>query len=84
MTTDQIYATSKIVKIYTKTGDKGETGLFTGKRVPKDSPYVEAYGAIDELNSALGVAISFFQDSTLLPVLFKIQEVLFQGGADLE
>jgi cob(I)alamin adenosyltransferase len=44
------------VKIYTKTGDAGETGLFGGGRVPKDSPRVRAYGEVDELNATLGVA----------------------------
>lgn len=40
------------MKIYTKTGDKGETSLYSGERVPKDSPRVEAYGTVDELDSA--------------------------------
>src|SRR6184192_3252336 len=44
------------LKIYTKTGDAGETGLFGGGRTPKDSPRVAAYGEVDELNAALGVA----------------------------
>ena len=44
------------MKIYTKTGDAGETGLFGGGRVPKDSPRVTAYGEVDELNATLGVA----------------------------
>jgi cob(I)alamin adenosyltransferase len=42
------------MKIYTKTGDEGDTGLFGGGRVPKDHPRVEAYGEVDELNSAIG------------------------------
>src|ERR671936_530552 len=46
------------MKIYTKTGDKGETGLFGGGRVSKDHPRVEAYGDIDELNAVLGMARS--------------------------
>ena len=44
------------MKIYTRTGDEGETGLFGGGRVPKDHPRVSAYGDVDELNAALGVA----------------------------
>ena len=44
------------MKIYTKTGDKGTTGLYTGQRVDKDSLRVEAYGNVDEINSALGMA----------------------------
>lgn len=46
------------MKIYTKTGDKGETGLFGGKRVSKSDLRVEVYGALDELNSAIGMAFS--------------------------
>ena len=45
------------MKIYTKTGDKGETGLFGGERVSKDSPRISAYGTIDELNSYIGYTI---------------------------
>jgi cob(I)alamin adenosyltransferase len=44
------------MRIYTRTGDEGDTGLFGGGRVPKDHPRVAAYGDVDELNSALGVA----------------------------
>ncbi|MBX7074852.1 MAG: ATP:cob(I)alamin adenosyltransferase, partial [Pirellulales bacterium] len=44
------------MKIYTKTGDQGETGLFGGPRVRKDSPRIEAYGTVDELNAVLGAA----------------------------
>ena len=47
------------MRIYTKTGDKGETSLYKGGRVPKDAPRLEAYGTLDELNSVLGQAISF-------------------------
>lgn len=46
------------MKIYTKTGDKGTTGLMSGKRVPKSNPRLEAYGTLDELNSALGIALA--------------------------
>jgi len=44
-------------RLYTRTGDQGETALFGGRRVPKDDPRVEAYGSVDELNSTLGVEI---------------------------
>lgn len=71
------------MKIYTKTGDKGETGLFNGKRVPKDSEYIEAYGTVDELNSALGVVLSFLKDKEVKNILCTIQEHLFQLGSDL-
>ena len=50
------------MKIYTKTGDKGETGLFGGQRVSKDSLRISAYGTIDELNSFIGLAITEARD----------------------
>src|SRR5438093_11671684 len=49
----------RITRVYTRTGDKGETGLVGGKRVPKDSQRIEAYGTIDELNSVVGLARTF-------------------------
>lgn len=71
--------------IYTRTGDKGETGLFGGGRVPKSHPRVAAYGDIDELNSALGAARSAFQeDPALISVdrgLARIQAECFVLGA---
>ena len=51
--------TISITRVYTRTGDKGTTALVGGKRVPKDSPRIAAYGAIDELNSILGLARAF-------------------------
>lgn len=71
------------MKIYTKTGDKGETGLFTGKRVPKNSPYIEGYGNVDELNSAIGLAIALVKDLEIVEILKQIQKQLFGVGADL-
>jgi cob(I)alamin adenosyltransferase len=71
------------MKIYTRTGDKGETGLFGGERVLKDSPYVEAYGTVDELNSVLGLAVSFITDTQIRNILENIQSELFKVGADL-
>ena len=72
-------------KIYTKTGDEGETGLGDGARVAKDHPRVAAYGEVDELNAVLGLLIthegSF--ESTLAPFLRGIQNDLFDVGADL-
>ena len=70
-------------KLYTRTGDRGETGLFGGGRVPKDHRRVAAYGTIDELNSALGVAVSFIRQRRLAAVVQSIQNELFDLGAEL-
>lgn len=71
------------MKIYTKTGDKGETSLFGGKRVSKDSVRIEAYGNIDELNSHLGVVRGLKPQEDLDRALTGIQNDLFVLGADL-
>lgn len=71
------------MKIYTKTGDKGETALFGGKRVSKDSVRIEAYGNVDELNSQLGVVRGLLSQEEIGRSLAKIQEELFILGADL-
>jgi len=75
------------MKIYTKTGDKGETGLIGGKRVSKADPRIIAYGAVDELNSGIGLAVSFLrpkkQFSDLVDVLVQVQNDLFVVGSDL-
>lgn len=71
------------MKIYTKTGDAGDTGLFGGARVSKASLRVDAYGDVDELNSMLGVARSGVQAETLLEELTRIQGELFCVGAEL-
>jgi len=70
------------VKIYTKTGDAGETGLFGGGRVAKDSPRVQAYGEVDELNAALGVARAAGVGA-LDGLCQSLQEQLFTVGAVL-
>ena len=70
-------------KLYTRTGDRGETALFGGRRVSKDHPRVVAYGTIDELNAVLGVAISFIRQRRLVAVLHEIQNELFNIGAEL-
>jgi len=70
-------------RIYTRTGDKGETGLFGGVRVPKDSTRVEAYGSVDETNSALGLVRSGLSDPEIDLVLQELQKDLFAAGADL-
>ncbi len=71
------------IKIYTKTGDGGETGLFGGRRVPKDSLRVETYGAVDELNSLIGVCRSLNTVQEIDAVLGEIQNGLFTLGSDL-
>ena len=72
------------MKIYTKVGDQGMTGLFGGPRVPKDHLRVNAYGEVDELNSTLGVARADVQsDSELDAILGRLQNELFTLGAQL-
>jgi len=75
----------KINRIYTRTGDGGETGLVGGPRVPKDSPRVEAYGELDELNAALGWARTIADRSTspLRDKLAALQNELFDLGSEL-
>src|SRR5437899_12098204 len=69
--------------VYTRRGDKGETSLFGSRRVSKDSPRIEAYGSIDELNSCIGVAISFSTSEGVSTLLKKVQKLLFVAGAHL-
>ncbi|HZU77140.1 MAG TPA: cob(I)yrinic acid a,c-diamide adenosyltransferase [Dehalococcoidia bacterium] len=71
------------MKIYTKTGDRGETGLFAGGRVRKDDLRVEAYGCVDELNAVIGLVRVGLQDAELDAALRRIQAELFTLGADL-
>lgn len=71
------------MKIYTRTGDAGETGLFGGQRVRKDDLRVQAYGTVDECNAALGVARAAGPDPALDAVLAVVQNQLFVVGADL-
>ena len=70
------------MKIYTKTGDKGETALYGGTRVSKASARVEAYGTIDELNSFIGFAKTEIKDETVSAQLKKIQFDLFTVGSE--
>lgn len=72
-----------MAKIYTKSGDKGETSLFDGKRVRKSDPRVEAYGNIDELNSYIGLLSTFDLPRELQTDLSNINHWLFQIGSDL-
>jgi cob(I)alamin adenosyltransferase len=71
------------VRIYTKTGDDGTTGLLYGGRVSKDDLAVEAYGAVDETVALLGAARAVAADETLASILLELQRDLFVVGADL-
>jgi cob(I)alamin adenosyltransferase len=71
------------MKIYTKTGDDGTTGLFGGERVKKASARVEAYGDVDETNSCVGVARALTLDALSEGILAKVQVDLFTLGAEL-
>ena len=71
------------MKAYTGTGDKGETRLYGGTRVGKENPRVEAYGAVDELNSQIGVARALVKNKGLSQILKNVQEDLFVLGGDL-
>src|SRR5580658_1054588 len=71
------------MKIYTKTGDDGTTGLFGGARVKKASPRVEAYGSVDELNAAIGVARATRLERATEEILARVQVDLFTLGAEL-
>jgi len=81
----------RITRVYTRTGDRGETALVGGKRVPKDSLRIEAYGTIDELNSIVGLARAFNEEKLadgeahrfLDTVLRQIQDELFDLGSEL-
>jgi cob(I)alamin adenosyltransferase len=70
-------------RIYTKTGDAGETGLGDGSRVPKDDPRVAAYGTVDELNAVLGLLLAQEPNLPQAELLRGIQNDLFDVGADL-
>ena len=81
----------RITRVYTRTGDHGETALVGGRRVPKDSPRIEAYGTIDELNAIIGLARAFNAEQKkpgkrhrwLDEVLRRIQNELFDLGSEL-
>lgn len=72
-----------MTRIYTRSGDRGETGLIGGRRVPKDHVRVEAYGALDELNAALGMARAFLGDADITAALEHVQRDLFALGAEV-
>lgn len=71
------------MKIYTRTGDSGETSLFAGGRVSKGHLRLHSYGTVDELNAILGIAIAVGNDRVLRDVLQRVQAELFVVGADL-
>jgi cob(I)alamin adenosyltransferase len=73
----------RITRVYTRTGDKGDTGLSGGQRLPKDSLRIECYGTVDELNSALGVVRAFSDDPEMDSILRTIQNDLFNAGSIL-
>lgn len=80
----------RITRVYTRTGDQGETALVGGTRVPKDSLRIEAYGTVDELNAAVGLARAFNQEAPataardrLEVILQRIQNELFDLGSEL-
>jgi cob(I)alamin adenosyltransferase len=71
------------MKIYTKTGDDGTTGLQGGKRVSKSNERIKAYGSVDEINSILGIILSHNIDEDIRKLLIRIQSELFILGSDL-
>jgi len=76
-------AKKRITRIYTKTGDKGETSLVDGSRVSKSSKRVDTFGDVDELNSIIGISLQYINDSEIWDVLNTIQNDLFILGGDL-
>jgi cob(I)alamin adenosyltransferase len=80
---DTVTAMPRITRVYTRSGDDGTTGLGGGQRVEKDSPRIEAYGTVDELSSALGVALALGLHPRLAETLARVQNDLFNLGSDL-
>lgn len=72
-----------MARIFTKTGDEGETGRFDGTRVPKNDPLIEVNGAIDECNSMIGVARCFNGDARLDGILKHFQQLMLAAGAEV-
>jgi cob(I)alamin adenosyltransferase len=78
----------RIDRVYTKGGDKGETSLIGGERVPKNDPFIEAYGTIDEVNAVIGLVVEALAASPvagphLTPILRRVQNELFNLGCEL-
>ena len=74
---------NRLSKIYTRTGDEGTTGLGDGSRIDKDAPLVEAYGTVDELNSAVGMVLAQDIPDTVRNCLTRVQHELFDLGGEL-
>lgn len=79
----ELESRARMVRIYTRKGDDGSTGLHDGTRVPKDHLRTEAYGDVDELSAALGVARAFAEDKEIAAALLEIQKDLLALGAQL-
>src|SRR5699024_12492752 len=85
----RLFRTRKTMRIYTRSGDKGTTGLVYGSRVAKDDLRVEAYGTCDEANSMIGLALSHLNDvawegkQDFLNKMYRVQTILFHVGAEL-
>ena len=73
----------RLNKIYTRTGDGGETGLADGSRIRKDDPLAQAIGDVDEANSAIGVALLHVADTDVGAMLQRVQNEMFDLGADI-
>ncbi|MBS1725871.1 MAG: cob(I)yrinic acid a,c-diamide adenosyltransferase [Armatimonadetes bacterium] len=71
------------MKIYTKTGDEGQTGLLGGDRISKDSARMDAIGTIDELNALFGISVGLVEDEALRSRLVRVQNQLFDLGSEL-
>jgi cob(I)alamin adenosyltransferase len=74
---------NRLTKIYTRTGDAGSTGLSDGARIAKDHPRIEAIGAVDELNSAIGIVLAHTPAAPIDTMLTNIQHSLFDLGGEL-
>ena len=74
---------NRLSKIYTRTGDDGSTGLGDGSRAPKESPRVEAYGTVDEANSAIGLLLAAAMPDDVRELLTAVQHQLFDLGGEL-
>lgn len=83
MDQDHLETKEVFMKIYTKTGDKGETSLFDNVRVAKDDIRVDSYGTIDELNSFLGLSKNYVEDEEIYKIILSIQNKLFTVASNL-